>query len=218
MKISIAEEVHSLWPETALGILHYHVRVEPSSPELLEVFEGTLAKLAGEYQMEQIAKNPHIAATRSAYKALGKSPHEYRNAAEAMLRRIVKKAGLYHINNVVEVNNCISVSSGYSIGSYNASGLHGDVELRRAEEGAHYPGIGKGSVNIGCLPVLYDAEGPFGNPTSDSRRAMIQDGEREVYSILYSFDGREGLNPWMEHFAELLRQYCGVTDLEQWTV
>ena len=47
---------------------------------------------------------------------------------------------------------------------------------------------------------------------------MIQDGEREVYSILYSFDGREGLSPWMERFAELLRQYCGVTDLEQWTV
>lgn len=215
MKYSIAEDLRVRCPDAALGILHYRVQVEESSPALLEAFEGALAKLASEYQLETIAQNPHIAATRSAYRALGKSPHEYRNAAEAMLRRIVKNAGLYHINNVVEVNNCISVLSGYSIGSYDVSQLEGDVQLRRAEEGAHYGGIGKGSVNIGCLPVLYDAQGPFGNPTSDSRRAMIQNGEREICSVLYSFDGKGGLKPWMDRFAGMLRQYCGVDEVEQ---
>ena len=184
MHFSISEEVRSVCPGAALGILHYKANVEPSSPALLQAFDATLARLAAEYQMDTIAKNPHIAATRSAYKALGKSSHEYRNAAEAMLRRVVKQSGLYHINNIVEVNNCISVSSGYSIGSYDTGCLQGDVELRRAPEETHYPGIGKGSVNIGCLPVLYDAEGPFGNPTSDSRRAMIQEGERDIVSQL----------------------------------
>lgn len=218
MNISIAEDLRARWPETALGILHYQVEVKESSPALLEAFEGAIGQLAEGYQMDAIAKNPHIAATRSAYKALGKSPHEYRNAAEAMLRRIVKQSGLYHINNVVEINNYISVSSGYSIGSYDAAGLEGDVRLCRAEEGAHYDGIGKGSVNIGCLPVLYDAQGPFGNPTSDSRRAMIREGEREVYSVLYSFDGPDGLGPWMERFAAMLRQYAGVARMDQWIV
>lgn len=127
MNISISEEVRARCPEAALGILQYEAQVAPSSSALLELFEHTLRELSECHTLDSIAQIPHIAATRSAYKALGKSPHEYRNAAEAMLRRIVKSNGLYHINNVVEINNLISVSSGYSIGSYDVSQLQGDV-------------------------------------------------------------------------------------------
>lgn len=218
MKIAIANEIKALCPGAALGVLHYKVIVESSSPKLITAFDGIIAKLAAEYTLESVGQNPHIAATRQAYKALGKSPHEYRNAAEAMLRRIVKNAELYHINNVVEVNNLISVSSGYSIGSYDAGELSGAVELRRAEAGARYEGIGKSSVNIEHLPVLYDVIGPFGNPSGDSRRAMIQNGSRDIVSILYSFDGSEGLKPWLEQFSANLEQYCGVRAMEIWIV
>lgn len=218
MKISISDEIKTLCLGTALGVLYYKVTVEPSSVKLLDIFDSTIAKLSKGCTLDAIVQNSHIAATRRAYKALGKSPHEYRNAAEAMLRRIVKNAELYHINNVVEINNLISVSSGYSIGSYDLGELKGAVELRRAENGARYDGIGKGSVNIEHLPVLYDDLGPFGNPSSDSRRAMIQSGKRDIISILYSFDGREGLKPWIEQFSRNLEQYCGVKGIEIWIV
>lgn len=214
MNITISEEVKALCPGTALGILHYTALVQPSSPELLDAFEAAVRELAGQYEMSAIAKNPRIAATRQAYKALGKSPQEYRNAAEAMLRRVVKNTGLYHINNIVEINNLISITSGYSIGSYDAGGLTPPIELRRAEDGAHYGGIGKGSINIEHLPVLYDALGPFGNPTSDSRRAMIQEGEQEIISVLYAFDGPEPLRPWLQQYADALERYCSVKNLE----
>ncbi len=218
MKTSVSNEIKTLCPGAALGVLHYKVTVEPSSTQLLDFFDSTIAKLSDEYTLDAIVQNPHIAATRQAYKALGKSPHEYRNAAEAMLRRIVKNAELYHINNVVEVNNLISVSSGYSIGSYDLGELKGTVELRRADDGARYDGIGKGSVNIEHLPVLYDDLGPFGNPSSDSRRAMIQNGSRDIISILYSFDGRDGLRPWIELFSKNLKKYCGIRSIETWIV
>ena len=214
MNITISEEVKALCPGTALGILHYTALVQPSSPELLDAFEAAVRELAGQYEMSAIAKNPRIAATRQAYKALGKSPQEYRNAAEAMLRRVVKNTGLYHINNIVEINNLISITSGYSIGSYDAGGLTPPIALRRAEDGAHYGGIGKGSINIEHLPVLYDALGPFGNPTSDSRRAMIQEGEQEIISVLYAFDGPEPLRPWLQQYADALERYCSVKNLE----
>ena len=146
MKVSIADEIRRLCPGVALGVLHYKADVTESSKKLLAAFERKRTDLSEAYTMESIAKNPHIDATRQAYRVLGKSPHEYQNAAEAMLRRIVKGSGLYHINNVVEVNNYISVSSGYSIGSYDLSNLQGEIELRRAEDGAHYEGIGKGAI------------------------------------------------------------------------
>lgn len=177
MTFTISPAIKQCWPETALGLLLYQVQVAPSSPQLLAQFDQTVASLAQQYTLDTIAKHPHIAATRQAYKALGASPHEHRNAAEAMLRRVVKQAGLYHINNVVEVNNLISISSGYAIGSYDL--------------------------------------GPFGNPSSDSRRAMIQPGLRRVASVLYAFDGAEGLVPWMQAFEEALRTHCGVSSVTQ---
>lgn len=218
MNITISEELKAICPGAALGILHYEALAEPSSEKLLAAFEAAVKKLSTEYEMSAVAQNPRIAATRQAYRSLGKSPQEYRNAAEAMLRRVVKHTGLYHINNIVEVNNMISISSGYSIGSYDAGKLTLPIELRRAEDGAHYGGIGKGSVNIEHLPVLYDADGPFGNPTSDSRRAMIQPGKREILSVLYAFDGQEPLKPWIQQYSEALKQYCGVKSMETWIV
>ena len=105
MDIVIDSSLKSMWPEMALGVLEYEAEVLKSPDELLDAFEDTIEKLSDEYCMDDIAKLQHIAATRKAYKALGKNPSEYRNAAEAMLRRVVKNNGLYHINNIVEVNN-----------------------------------------------------------------------------------------------------------------
>ena len=86
MTFTISPAIKQCWPETALGLLLYQVQVAPSSPQLLAQFDQTVASLAQQYTLDTIAKHPHIAATRQAYKALGASPHEHRNAAEAMLR------------------------------------------------------------------------------------------------------------------------------------
>lgn len=144
MTFTISPAIKQCWPETALGLLLYQVQVAPSSPQLLAQFDQTVASLAQQYTLDTIAKHPHIAATRQAYKALGASPHEHRNAAEAMLRRVVKQAGLYHINNVVEVNNLISISSGYAIGSYDLDQLQGQVVLACPPAGARYEGHWQG--------------------------------------------------------------------------
>lgn len=218
MKIFIADEVCSISPKTALGVLSYSAAVEPSSQELVKLFDDTAAELSQKYSIEEISKNPHIASTRQAYKSLGKSPQEYRNAAEAMLRRIVKGKGLYHVNNIVDVNNLISIISGYSIGSYDTKQLKGSIKLRRAESGAHYEGIGKDNINIEYLPTLHDEAGAFGNPTGDSRRAMIQPGNRDIITVIYSFDGAEELNCWMEEFSLYLTNYCRVMTIEKFIV
>lgn len=216
--ISVSNELTSLCEEASLGVLQYRAQVSNSAPFLTALFDERIGAIAERYSIEDVAKNAHIAATRAAYKKLGKDPHAYRNAAEAMLRRIVKGKGLYHINNVVDINNLISVSSGYSIGSYDLGMLRGDIELRRAGDNTYYEGIGKASVNIAYMPTLYDAEGPFGNPTSDSRRASIQEGTHDILSVVYSFDGPEEITVLLNEFASLLRRYCGTDEVKQWIV
>lgn len=218
MTFSIGSEIKSLCPNATLGILIYSVTVKKTSDSLLDKFNSTISELESKYVTEDIVKINHIHTTREAYKALGKSPSSYRNASEAMLRRIVKGKGLYNINNVVEINNIISVSSGYSIGSYDLSCVSENITLKRVPDGENYDGIGKSSVNIEHLPTLYDEEGPFGNPTSDSQRAMIKEGERKVASVIYSFDGSEDLEKWMEKFKVLLAEYTDAKDIETFIV
>lgn len=52
-----------------------------------------------------------------------------------MLRQIIKGNGLYQINNVVEINNLILVTTGQSIGSYDVEQLTGNLclKLRKGE-------------------------------------------------------------------------------------
>ena len=195
-----------------LGVIHYVVDVKKSDGGLLDYFDETVEETGLRYELSEIAQVPHIQETREAYKALGKSPSQYRNASEAMLRRIVKGNGLYKISNVVEINNLISIRSGYSIGSYDNQALSGKIELRPAPAGERYDGIGKSDINIENLPVLFDEEGAFGNPTSDSNRAIIQEGKREVLSVIYAFHlEQEELEKWLAEYRKLLERFTDAT-------
>lgn len=207
--------VRVLIPGAMLGVVRYVVDVKKSDERLLGYFDKTVKEIGSRYEMSEIAEIPHIRETREAYKALGKSPSQYRNAAEAMLRRIVKGNGLYKINNVVEINNLISIRSGYSVGSYDKHALKGEIELRPAPAGERYEGIGKSNLNIENLPVLFDEEGAFGNPTSDSKRAMIQEGKREVMSVIYAFHlEQEELEKWLAEYRKLLEQFTDATAIQ----
>lgn len=210
MNIKISDEVKRLIPDCAMGVIVYKAEIAKASDKLTDYFNSVTEKIAENYVTKDIAEMPHIRPTRAAYKALGKDPHSYRSAAEQMLRRIILQKGLYHVNNAVDINNIISVTSGYSIGSYDTEKISGDVTLCRAPEGTHYKGIGKDTYeyNVEFLPALFDDEGCFGNPSSDSQRTMLRNGVREVLFIFYAFDGKEGLEKWMDETEKLLSEYC----------
>lgn len=210
MKITIDEEVKRLVGTATLGVIIYSCKIEKSSDRLLELFDGTMQEIAEKHVTKDIADMPHIRPTRAAYKALGKDPHSYRGAAEQMLRRVILKKGLYHVNNAVDINNIISVTSGYSIGSYDISQIEGDVVLKKAPEGTVYKGIGKDSYdyNVEFLPALFDEKGCFGNPSSDSQRTMLKEGQRDVLFVFYAFDGKDGLEYRMSETEKMLGEYC----------
>lgn len=208
--IVIDGALRDLIPSAALGALICTADVAADSPEQLAAFDDLIRRSESIYpDLPSVAQNPRVAATRAAYKAVGKDPSKYRNSAEAMLRRIAKGNGLYRINNAVDVNNMISVASGYSLGSYDRAAISGQIVWKRAPDGEQYKGIGKDVLNIEHLPALYDNEGVFGNPTSDSRRTMITTGGRKnLLYVIYAFDGGADLPLWLGKTADLLKKYC----------
>lgn len=216
MQISFDDTIANVLPDAALGVLSCVADVT-DNPEGLEAeFDILIKTLAEQYTLSSVAENPHVSSTRKAYKALGIDPLKYRNSAEAMLRRIAKGNGLYRVNNAVDINNIVSVSSGYSLGSYDMSAIQGNIVWKRTPDGEKYQGIGKDVLNIEHLPALYDDLGVFGNPTSDSRRTMIEKGtDKRLLYVIYSFDGAGQLENLLNMTQSLLERYAAGRDFSK---
>ena len=216
--VTLSPELIERYPQTKLGILYYTAKVTTATPELESKITAVVADIQNHRKLEDIAKLPQIANTRTAYKALGKSPSEYRNSAEALLRRCVKGLGLYKVNNVVDTGNLFSLLTGFSAGSYDLAKVNGNITLRHAPEGTHYEGIGKNSVNVGFLPALYDETGAFGNPCSDSLRTSVTEKADEILTVIYAFSPEKDLNAALDEYESLLKTYCSADICEKYII
>ena len=212
--IQIDRKLKEKWNQAVLGCIQCSVEVTDSPKELLDEIEEVSQQLISSMQIEDIKSREHIAQTSACCKALGKDVKRYRNSAEAMNRRILQGKGLYHINNVVEVNNLISVKTGYSLGTYDLDCLQGEICWTVTGEGIHYQGIGKEAVNIEFLPVLQDDLGYFGNPNSDNTRAMITERTKKILLCVYGFGGRADLDAVLCDAKRALECYCSAKDIE----
>ncbi|MBZ5505356.1 MAG: hypothetical protein LAO78_07705 [Acidobacteriia bacterium] len=205
--LSIQPALKSVLPDLALGYISANVVVTKHNEALWNEINQHLAHLTSTIKPDQINSIPQIAAMRSAYKTLGKDPSRYRGSAEALLRRVLTGKELYRINNIVDINNLVSLESFSPLGSYDLEKVTPPIELRIGAVGETYKGIGKDEINIENLPVFADVQGPFGSPTSDSERAMVRQETRKILMVVFSFAGREGLERWMARASDLLSKY-----------
>jgi DNA/RNA-binding domain of Phe-tRNA-synthetase-like protein len=204
--LEIDRELRQQCPGLRVACVHGSVEVAKSSQELLDF----LNKRAGELRAQggEPSAYPEIAATRAAYKALGKEPSRYRNSAEALLRRITSGKGLYFINNLVDINNLLSLETLMPVGTYDLAKVTPPLIFREGRNGEFYKGIGKDVLNIADLPVFADKDGPFGSPTSDSERAMITDSTTSFAMMIISFSGKAEMGAWAGRAEELLERHA----------
>lgn len=215
----IDSRMKELWPAVRVGCLQYQVQVERKNPELWAYLKKEIYKKAKDaifdYGVNEI---PNIKESRAAYKAFGKDPSRYRVSSEALIRRIGQGKRLYEVNTVVDVNNLISIESGFSVGSYDAARMGEDLVFRIGEAGETYKGIGKEEIKIDALPVLADEQGAIGSSTSDSERAMITEDAQEVLTLIYSFSDNQDLEKALESGKRYLEQYAKTSGLQSWIV
>lgn len=213
-KISISNELKSRCPGLRLGCVEADVNVNESSGELVSEIVDQIQQISQSLSIEAISKIPTIAASRKAYKACGKDPARYRLSAEALLRRVVSGKGLFHINNVVDQLNLVSITTGFSIGGYDAEQIRGDVVFGIGSPNESYSGIGRGELNIENLPVFRDELGAFGTPTSDSPRTEVNLQTNRFLMILIDFGGDHRLGEAMQMAERLLKNYCQAEKFE----
>ena len=186
----------------------------PTDPELRRALEELAERVEGSYELPDINHRPGIAATRAAYKALGKEPNRYRPAQEQLMRRIVNGKGLYFIDNLVDVCNYVSIASGYAIGAFDSDKIQGDrLVLGVGRAGEPYEGIGRGLINIEGMPVYRDAAGGVGTPTSDNERTKIIADTRNLTVCVNIYGEEMPPADVARLYADLLRRYCAAGEV-----
>ena len=157
----------------------------------LELHELEVTEPREDFELEvkratQTVRNGEVgdpAPARALYRRFGIDPTRVRPSSEALLRRLKKGEPLPRINSLVDVANSLSVQLQVPVGLYDLGKVRGDeLVLRLGADGESYTGIGKDRVNVAGRICVADAEGPIGNPSSDSARTMITtDTERAAW-------------------------------------
>ncbi len=213
INIEIEQTIKTHCPALRLGCLMADIEVELSGPEFTEEARVGEERLKERFSIEDLSGHPVNGATRTAYKSLGKKPGRYRPSAEALMRRILQGKGLYSINNVVDVVNLLSFSSGFSICGYDVDKIQGAITLGRGKENEPYQALGRGELNIHNLPVFRDEVGAFGSPTSDSERTGITQDTQRILFIFMDFASHSSLDGWLQKAEAWLGDFASAKNV-----
>ncbi len=214
IKVDISPEVAAAAPALHVIVVEADVKNPPTSDELWLEISKEEARLH-EMPMELVNKRPAIAATRAAYKALGKEPNRYRPSAEALTRRCVKGLELYRTLTIIDLTNLLSLITGHSIGAFDRDAIvGGSLMLGVGREGEPYEAIGRGQLNIACLPVFRDAVGGVGTPTSDNDRTKLSEGTTHLLMTINIYGPGEHTDEQIMALTErLLTDYASASDV-----
>jgi DNA/RNA-binding domain of Phe-tRNA-synthetase-like protein len=215
MQITIAPELQG---RVRLGVFQLAgVTVKAASDALNAEVDGACAEMRSRYGGGKSAEVPGAEDARRLYKALGIDPTKTRPSNEALLRRALKGETLYRINTLVDALNLSSLRFQVPFGLYDVERIAPPVLLRKGAAGECYEGIRKGSVNVEDRPVLVDAQGPFGNPTSDSARTCITEATRAAFVVAYVPGGYSPrrLDEVLDGTEACLVRHCGGSRVER---
>jgi DNA/RNA-binding domain of Phe-tRNA-synthetase-like protein len=172
--------------------------------------DRVIDRLVAHYAGKSPADIPGVAETRALFHRLDIDPTKTRPSSEALLRRVLQGKGLPRVHPLVDACNLCSLEQQLPLGLYDRDLVKGSVAVRVGRDNEGYPGIRKQWVNLTGRLLLADEEGPFGAPTSDSRRTSVTSGTRSALVVVFSPPERAGdLSTALERIADVLGRYCG---------
>ena len=180
------------------------------APAVWNEIERLAADLRARHRGQLPSEIPGLKEARDLYKSFGMEPSRHRPSSEALLRRVLQGKDLYRLNNAVDCCNLASLSYLLPIGMYDLDLVRGDVVLRAGADGDEYAGIRKGPVHLGGRLALFDRDGGFGSPTSDSARTCVTGRTERILAVIMATASypAAAMQEHVHHFADLFTRHC----------
>lgn len=186
MKIKIGKELSGI---LKVGfILSGNLRISETPDELKTMIHELCENIKIIYSKSPPSSIKGLEGAREIYKKIGIDPTKDRPSSEALLRRALKDQFPF-INSLVDTINFCSLSSLAPYGLYDSEKIQGPVEIRIGKKGEKYETIGKGIINLEGKIVVCDELGPFGNPSSDSKRISVSSKTRSSLTLVFLRSG-----------------------------
>lgn len=214
--ITVSPEFRPICPHFKGAAVSADIRNTPTHSLLWKEINEAVSEARSRFTPDSIKFLSGIEATRTAYKAAGKDPSRYRPACEQLIRRVVQGKDLYAVNTVVDLVNLVSLLSHYSTAALDADKIVGtDIQLSLGRPAEPYEAIGRGTLNIDCLPVYRDEAGAFATPTSDSTRTMMGLDTTHLLVLINGYDGSpDKLQSAVDLTIRLLRDYAEAQNVD----
>ena len=133
MMFGYDDAVAARYPAIRAGVIHAAgLSNGPSPPGLLAEYRAGQQAARARMEETAIAGLPSIAAWRRAFTAFGAKPTQYRNAAEALLRRLAKQGDIPSVNTLVDIGNLVSIRYAVPVAVIDQASIAGSITVRFA--------------------------------------------------------------------------------------
>ena len=150
------------FPTIRAGVVHADGLVNGPSPDhLRREFRQQQAVSLARFRGTPMSEVPSIVAWRRTFSAFGVQPTRYRNAAEALIRRLTKAGDIPSINCLVDIANLVSIRYGLPVAAMDQARVAGPTTVRFAKGDEHFNDLGSSrttSPEIGEV-VFVDRKG-----------------------------------------------------------
>ncbi len=138
-----APEIVARFPTVRGGvILARGLHNEPTPSALLRAYQAEQRATLERIGDTPLAQLPSLAAWRRVFSAFGVPPTKYRNAAEALLRRLTKKSNIPSLNLLVDLGNLVSIRYGLPVAFVDRRAIQGTLTVRFARGDERFTDLG----------------------------------------------------------------------------
>jgi DNA/RNA-binding domain of Phe-tRNA-synthetase-like protein len=126
-------EIIKKFPKIAGGaMLGSDLKNGPSSSVLCHAYLEEQRQVTAKIGATPLSEIESLAGWRAAFRLFGVDPTQYRNAAEALLRRLTKKGDIPGINAVVDICNLVSIRYALPVAAFDLAAVSGGITVRFA--------------------------------------------------------------------------------------
>ena len=140
---SYHHEVLARFPTIRAGVVHADRLVNGPSPDpLRKAFQEQQSVSLARFRGTPMSEIPSVLAWRRTFSAFGVQPTRYRNAAEALIRRLTKAGDIPSINSLVDIANLVSIRYGLPVAAMDQARVAGPTTVRLANGDEHFNDLG----------------------------------------------------------------------------